>query len=511
MNTQIVEDAASITNNEGKNEGNFGENTRDKVDEMVSHKNAQHVWGEKGNTDRVENKARPVNIEDSDRECMNSKDKEGDDLIESTQTVSDTASPIDEKEINEDNLNENSEDKVDGMVLHTNVHHEDGNASNRNNNGVENKAHPINTKDRDGDSSKDENNKESLRGKRSSSPESPVTDSQSPSKRSKFAQSASDVSDLAVSVSQLLKPSLRHKKRQFSRVGEAKSSSATLFKHLTVLQSGKVDTKRKCGKENEKKKDNSKDGQRGMEEFQNVASPVPHIAHKSNSRSGGASSLLPLCVDQKWYVDCGNRESHNQVRAECRAANSLRNKKGRILATNRSKVSGHLEDNIKAIDEKILTDETSEESKKLLAIKAVGEYLLKHPIMPTQEAGTMLQECSKKPSHEPKEKKSVDIYEHLAKHLNLNQIYISEKAFLMENRDCQLLDVANDIQKMFESFNFRSKLNTHVEEQIGNFYRTALSYLDTKRDRDTLKFLLTRVTSVNFMARLQGISNKKPL
>ena len=81
----------------------------------------------------------------------------------------------------------------------------------------------------------------------------------------------------------------------------------------------------------------------------------------------------------------------------------------------------------------------------------------------------------------------------------------------MENRDCQLLDVANDIQKMFESFNFRSKLNTHVEEQIGDFYRTALNYLDSKRDRDTLKFLLTRVTSVNFIPRLQGISNKKSL
>ena len=105
----------------------------------------------------------------------------------------------------------------------------------------------------------------------------------------------------------------------------------------------------------------------------------------------------------------------------------------------------------------------------------------------------------------------MDIYELLSKHLNIIQIYISEKAFLMENRDCQLLDVANDIQKMFESFNFRSKLNTHVEEQIGDFYRTALNYLDTKRDRDTLKFLLTRVTSVNFMARLQGISNKKSL
>ena len=61
--------------------------------------------------------------------------------------------------------------------------------------------------------------------------------------------------------------------------------------------------------------------------------------------------MLPLCVDQKWYVDCGNRESHNRVRAECRAGNTLRNEKGGILATNRSKVSGRLEDNIKAIDE----------------------------------------------------------------------------------------------------------------------------------------------------------------
>ena len=43
------------------------------------------------------------------------------------------------------------------------------------------------------------------------------------------------------------------------------------------------------------------------------------------------------------------------------------------------------EDNIKAIDEKLLANETSKESKRLLAIKAVGEYLLKHPIMPTQE------------------------------------------------------------------------------------------------------------------------------
>ena len=123
----------------------------------------------------------------------------------------------------------------------------------------------------------------------------------------------------------------------------------------------------------------------------------------------------------------------------------------------------------------------------------------------------MLVEGSEKPSNEVPRRNSVYIYEVLSQQLNIIQIYVSGKAFVMKNRNCQLLDVANDVQKMFESFNFRAKLNTHVEEQIGQFYKTALAYLDTKRDQDTLKFLLTMVTRVKFMARLQGITNKKSL
>lgn len=63
-------------------------------------------------------------------------------------------------------MNENFEDKVDGMVSYINVYYEDGNVLNRNNNGVENKVYSINIKDRDGYSSKDENNKEFFRRKR---------------------------------------------------------------------------------------------------------------------------------------------------------------------------------------------------------------------------------------------------------------------------------------------------------------------------------------------------------
>ena len=513
VSRKTVENTASTCNKEDKNADSMGENSRDEVDDMVSHINVQQESGNdlKGNSNGVQDKTQLADTEDSNQQSINAMDKEGDVLIESIQTVADSASPINNDEKFVGNLKENSEDDVVDMVTQKNVQHEDRDESKGNNNRDEDKAQPVNTEDIKGDKDKDEKNKENRRNKRSSSPKSVDTDSHSHSKRAKLTQSAPNVSDSAVSMSLLLKPSLRHKKRQFSRAAKSKSSSATMFKHLTDLQSGKVDAKGKSGKENEKKKGTWKDGQHGIEQFLNVNTPVPQLVHKRNLQGQGASSLLPLCVDQKCFFDCGRRESHNRARANCRATNTLRNEKGEILATNRSKVSGRLEDNIKAIDEKILKDGTSKESKRLLAIKAVGEYLLKHPIMPTQEAGKMLAACFEKPSEEPQRRKSVEIYKLLSKQLNIIQIYISEKAFLMENRECQLLEVANDIQKMFESFNFRSRLNTHVEEQIGDFYKTALTYLDTKRDRDTVKFLLTRVTSVNFMAKLQGISNKKSI
>ena len=45
-NTQREEDTASISNNEGNNAGNLCENSRDEVDDMVSHKNLQHECGD---------------------------------------------------------------------------------------------------------------------------------------------------------------------------------------------------------------------------------------------------------------------------------------------------------------------------------------------------------------------------------------------------------------------------------------------------------------------------------
>ena len=55
------------------------------------------------------------------------------------------------------------------------------------------------------------------------------------------------------------------------------------------------------------------------------------------------------------------------------------------------------------------------------------------------------------------------------------------------------------------------RLNSHIEERIGECCKNALAYRDTKRERDTVKYLLTQITSVRFMAKLQGTANKHSL
>ena len=60
------------------------------------------------------------------------------------------------------------------------------------------------------------------------------------------------------------------------------------------------------------------------------------------------------------------------------------------------------------------------------------------------------------------------------------------------------------MKSIFVSFDFRERLNSHIEERIGECCKNALAYRDTKRERDTVKYLLTQITSVRFMAKLQG-------
>ena len=87
------------------------------------------------------------------------------------------------------------------------------------------------------------------------------------------------------------------------------------------------------------------------------------------------------------------------------------------------------------------------------------------------------------------------------------QIYIGGKGYIIENH-------RRDLVKVVESLNHFSKseqqiVNQTVEEAVGSTYDTILQYLDTKRDRDTVKAILTKITSATFLGKLADVIEKR--
>ena len=52
-------------------------------------------------------------------------------------------------------------------------------------------------------------------------------------------------------------------------------------------------------------------------------------------------------------------------------------------------------------------------------------------------------------------------------------------------------------------------VNKKVEQAIGSNYETVLQYLDSKRDRDTFKAVLSKITSISFMKNLASVQDKR--
>ena len=139
----------------------------------------------------------------------------------------------------------------------------------------------------------------------------------------------------------------------------------------------------------------------------------------------------------------------------------------------------------------------------LQSLFAVGEFIVNNgPIVSTQEAGHIY-------SHHKNSqhcKKSVILYEIFSKHLNLVQIYIHGKAYLLEDRGNDVHHVISTIKNVV---NENMIINTHVEEKLKDIYKASLQYLDTPRDKQVLKGIISHITSVRFTAKLEGIQSRQ--
>ena len=144
------------------------------------------------------------------------------------------------------------------------------------------------------------------------------------------------------------------------------------------------------------------------------------------------SSSLPFPeVSTGWYEKQYSLSIHNAVREEHRQRSiTCLDERSNMQFINRSQVKDTLETNISSLLVKLNLLQQGTTRSHLQAIVAVGKYIVANgPLVSTQVAG----QCYMKEKSLSEKKYSMEFYEIFSKHLNLAQVYIFHKAYLIEN------------------------------------------------------------------------------
>lgn len=186
---------------------------------------------------------------------------------------------------------------------------------------------------------------------------------------------------------------------------------------------------------------------------------------------------------------------------------------GNFVGISRSTCLGNLHENVMELTQKINNERSEKEKLWLMAIKRVGQHLVDtFPIISTQQASNLyFSEKEDSDEHISKKRRLPNmVYETLSRHLNVIQLYMKGTVYITEQRKGPLGDILQHVISLSESISAKD-INTHVEGKISDVYKSALEYLDSERDRDVVKFLITKITSVSFATKLQGTTNKRSI
>ena len=274
----------------------------------------------------------------------------------------------------------------------------------------------------------------------------------------------------------------------------------------------------------------------GMEWFKNVGPVMIDDCHRSIQQtlvppekeakfenhiptedSSKPSAELPLQVSSFWYTNQLRLENINASRSRVRLEKKcIEDENKQPIAMFRSKVHGTLDENLKELNNRMSLTNSAKVKDELKGVAAVASSLINFPVIMTQEAVALYNSAkfkSRKDSdllNTPLKtaKDSVSFYEMLAKSLNVSQVYLNGRAFLVENSSEDVMSALERIQKICKQTEKPNRINEHVEKAIGETYRDCLTYMDTKRDRDVLKFIISRITSVKHAAKLGGVKNR---
>ena len=103
--------------------------------------------------------------------------------------------------------------------------------------------------------------------------------------------------------------------------------------------------------------------------------------------------------------------------------------------------------------------------------------------------------------------RSIDTSEKLSKHLNIAQIYMDQKAFIVEAKDTDITKVVKTVSDTLEKLT-NSTVSTTVHSCLKDNFTDVLLYLDSKRDRDVLEAVIAKITRNKTVVSIKGIKFK---
>jgi hypothetical protein len=234
---------------------------------------------------------------------------------------------------------------------------------------------------------------------------------------------------------------------------------------------------------------------------ENIYTPPQKLpATKSTNEQVELFPLLGPGID--WYKRKGVNAVTNISRSE---EQSIRSDEQGLKYVALGSVKGTIKENIDKLVQKLSDAGSERQQQHFEAMITLGNYIIEMgPIVPTQSLAAKYKEIK---GSTAKRITSSSMLRVMAKHLNVAQIYINGTGYILENPGKEMLDLFGCLENI--SSTDEKIIKQKVEKVVGDDFGIICEYLDSKRDRDTLKAILTKLTSSTFMAKLANVQDKR--
>ena len=209
-----------------------------------------------------------------------------------------------------------------------------------------------------------------------------------------------------------------------------------------------------------------------------------------------AASLPFKHASQKWYKNRGKLFGKNRSRNQ---------KMQQTPAEKRS-----LEESVAELEAKLIEEKLSDVVRKdCVAVLEAGKYLIKNgPLVSAKDLGNLYKEARKSTGKRPL--RPSELVRKLKKHFNITQVHINGIVYILENKYPNIHNIATSLNSSVQ-LNKKKTVNDHIKYSIGHLFNDALAFADTKKDRDMIKALFAKATSVRFVTDLMKIKSKSSI